>query len=84
MLLTMKGYGLEDRCSIPDTDMFLSFQHRVKTGSEAHSASCPMDTKSPLPGVTWPRRQGDHLSPSSAEVKNAWSYTSTPMRFFMS
>jgi hypothetical protein len=29
-------------------------------------------------GVKWPRREADHLLPSSAEVKNARSYTSTP------
>jgi hypothetical protein len=29
-------------------------------------------------GVKWPGRQADHSPPSSAEVKNAWSYTSTP------
>jgi hypothetical protein len=42
-----------------------------------------------LPPVQWvsgfysarlkrPRREADHPPPSSAEVKNAWSYTSTP------
>jgi hypothetical protein len=29
-------------------------------------------------GVKRPGREADHSSPSSAEVKNAWSYTSTP------
>jgi hypothetical protein len=29
-------------------------------------------------GVKWPGREADHSPPSSAEVKNAWSYTSTP------
>jgi hypothetical protein len=29
-------------------------------------------------GVKWPGREADHSSPSSAEVKIAWSYTSTP------
>jgi hypothetical protein len=28
--------------------------------------------------VMRPGREADHLPPSSAEVKNAWSYTSTP------
>jgi hypothetical protein len=27
--------------------------------------------------VKWPGHEADHSSPSSAEVKNAWSYTST-------
>jgi hypothetical protein len=29
-------------------------------------------------GVKRPGREVDHSPPSSAEVKNAWSYTSTP------
>jgi hypothetical protein len=29
-------------------------------------------------GVKWPGREADHSPPSSDEVKNAWSYTSTP------
>jgi hypothetical protein len=28
-------------------------------------------------GIKWPGREADHSPPSSAEVKNAWSYTST-------
>jgi hypothetical protein len=30
-------------------------------------------------GVKQPVREADHSPPSSAEVKNAWSYTSTPL-----
>jgi hypothetical protein len=29
-------------------------------------------------GVKRPGREADHSPPSSAKVKNAWSYTSTP------
>jgi hypothetical protein len=29
-------------------------------------------------GIKRPGCEADHSSPSSAEVKNAWSYTSTP------
>jgi hypothetical protein len=29
-------------------------------------------------GVKWPGHEADHSPPPSAEVKNAWSYTSTP------
>jgi hypothetical protein len=29
-------------------------------------------------GVKWPGHEADHSPPSSAEVKNAWSCTSTP------
>jgi hypothetical protein len=40
----------------------------VQTGPGAHPASCTMGTGS-FPGVRRPGRGGDHLSPSSAEVK---------------
>jgi hypothetical protein len=34
-------------------------------------------------GVKRPRREADHSPPSSAEVKNAWSYISTPQYVLM-
>jgi hypothetical protein len=34
-------------------------------------------------GVKRPGREADHSPPSSAEVKNAWSYTSAPQYAFM-
>jgi hypothetical protein len=34
-------------------------------------------------GVKRPEREADHSPPSSAEVKNAWSYTSAPQHAFM-
>jgi hypothetical protein len=43
------------------------FAH-VKTGPEAHTASCTMGTGS-FPGVKRPGRGADHPPPSSAEVK---------------
>jgi len=36
-----------------------------------------------LPGVKRPGREADHSTPSSAEVKNAWRYTSTPQHVFV-
>jgi hypothetical protein len=33
-------------------------------------------------GVKRPEREADNSPPSSAEVKNAWSYTSTPQNVF--
>jgi hypothetical protein len=35
------------------------------------------------PGVKRPRREADHSPPSSSEVKNAWSYTSTPQYVYI-
>jgi hypothetical protein len=37
----------------------------------------------PSLGVKMPGREADHSPPSSAEVKNVWSYNSTPPFFFM-
>jgi hypothetical protein len=48
-----------------------------------HPASYPMDTRVSFPGVKRPVREADHLPTSSAEVKNAWSYTSAPQYVFM-
>jgi hypothetical protein len=35
------------------------------------------------PGVKWRVLEAEHSSPFSAEVKNAWSYISTPSNVFM-
>jgi len=34
-------------------------------------------------GVRWLGHEADHLLPSSAKVKNAWRYNSTPQYAFM-
>jgi hypothetical protein len=35
------------------------------------------------PGIKRPGREGDRLRPSSAELKNVWSYISTPQYVFI-
>jgi len=55
------------------------FVYRIQTGSGADLATYPMGTGGEAAG-----REGDHSPPSSAEAKNAWSYTSTPQHVFMS
>jgi hypothetical protein len=73
------GYGLDDR----------GFESRQGLGIFLFTtASRPTlgTTQSPIqwaPGalslvVKRPVREADHSPPSSAEVKNAWNYTSTP------
>jgi len=37
----------------------------------------PVGTWTPSPGAKRPEHEADHSPPSSAEVKNAWSYTTT-------
>jgi hypothetical protein len=57
--------------------------HRVQTGFGVYPASYPMDPGGPFPGgKARPGNEADHSPPSSAEVKNAWSYTSTPLICF--
>jgi hypothetical protein len=51
------------------------FPH-VQTGPGGHPASCTLGTGS-FPGVERPGRGADHPPPSSAEVGNEYSYTST-------
>jgi hypothetical protein len=34
-------------------------------------------------GVKWPGREADHTPPSSDEIKNVWSYISTPQYAFV-
>jgi len=36
-----------------------------------------------FPVIKWGRREADHKSPSCAEVKNEWSYTSSHLHTFM-
>jgi hypothetical protein len=74
-------YGLDDRSStvwFPAWAGNFSLHHRIQTGSGVHPASYPMSTRGFSLGVKRPKREADHSPPSSAEVKNAWSYTSTP------
>jgi hypothetical protein len=80
------GYGLEDRGARFDSRRGLGI-FVFTTASRA----APALTQPPMQwvtgtlslGVKRPRREADHSPPSSAEDKNAWSYTSTPQYAFM-
>jgi len=52
-----------------------------QTGSGPHPVSYPVDRGGGafFSEIKRPDREADHPPPSSAEVKNAWSYTSTPI-----
>jgi hypothetical protein len=51
-----------------------SVHHSVQHGSRVRPAFL---------GVKQPGREADHKHPSNAEVKNVWSYTSTPQYVFV-
>jgi hypothetical protein len=55
-----------------------SLRHDIQTGSGAHLTSYPMGTGGSFREAKRPGRETDQSPPSSAEVKQAWSYTSTP------
>jgi hypothetical protein len=77
------GYGLDDRGSILSRGWFSYAFHCVSMGSVPYLASYPMGTGGSFPGwgIKQPGREADHPPPSSAEVKNVCSYTSThPIR----
>jgi len=57
---------------------FFSLCCHVQTGSEAHAASYSGGTGALFKGVKWPGHEAEHLHPSSAKVKTAWSYASVP------
>jgi hypothetical protein len=55
-----------------------SLHHRVQTGSGAHPPPIQWVSGALSLEVKRSGRKADHSLPSSAEVKNAWSYTFTP------
>jgi hypothetical protein len=58
---------------------FFSLHDCIQTGSGAHPIAYPMGTEGDLTlGVKQPEHEADYPPPSSAMVKNAWNYTSTP------
>jgi len=69
---------------------FLSFttyfylRHIIQIGSRAYPASYTMVPRSLSSGLKRSERKADHSFPSSAEVKNSWSYTSISPCIFMS
>jgi hypothetical protein len=63
--------------------IFLFFTAGCPYRLVAHPTSYPMNTGVISQGLKRPRREADHSPPSSAEVKNAWSCTSTHQYVFM-
>jgi hypothetical protein len=75
------GFGVDDpgsRVRFPAGAGKFSLHHHVHNGARAHPASYPMGTRGSFSGG-----EADHSPPSSAEVKYAWNYTSTPQYVFI-
>jgi hypothetical protein len=56
-----------------------SRRHHVQPGSEVHSASYPTGIGDSSSEVKRPEREAKHSFTSTAGVKNALSFTSTPL-----
>jgi hypothetical protein len=84
----LAGASFSDCCSRDSLTLILNLNkellllHVVETGSVVHPISYTMGTGSSFPGVKRPGREADH-SPTTAEVKKMWIYTSTPPYAFM-
>jgi hypothetical protein len=72
---TAVGAWIAQCCSAGLRAGNFSLHHRVQTGSGAYPASYSMGNRNSFLGVKRPGREADHSPPSSAEVKNALSYT---------
>jgi hypothetical protein len=55
-----------------------SLRHRIQTDSGPTQSPTRKAPEALTPKVKRPGREADHSPPSSAVVKKAWSYTSTP------
>jgi len=75
--------GFDFRLKLRRDFFFFYFCHCVQTGSRACSASYPVGNRGSCLGVKLPRREANHSPPCGVEVKNAWSYISTPPCAFM-
>jgi hypothetical protein len=56
------------------SEQIFSLHHHIQTGSGDHAASIQSVPVALSLGVKQLGCEADHLSPASAEVKNAWSY----------
>jgi len=61
----------------------LHSRHRDQVDFGAHPVSYSMGTGDPFLGLKRPGRETDHSSPTGADVKNVWSYTSFHQHPFM-
>jgi len=60
-----------------------SLHHPVQSSSGAYQGSYPIGNGGSFLAITQLGHEIDHLPPSNAEVKNAWSYISTLRYVFM-
>jgi hypothetical protein len=70
------GYGMDSR-----GPRNLSLHYLVQTGFGTHRVSYPLGAEGCFPKRSG--REANHSPPSHDEIKNAWSYISTPQYVFL-
>jgi hypothetical protein len=73
---------MNDRDSVPGTEIFL-FSTPLPDQLWGRSSLLFNGYRRLSPEIKRPGREANHTPPSNAEVKNAWSYKSTPPYVFM-
>jgi hypothetical protein len=78
-MLSVFSYVLDDAgFDSRQRAVYFSRLQNVQTDSGLHSASCLVGARHFLPGIKRSECVDDHLHRSGAQVKNKWSYTSSP------
>jgi hypothetical protein len=80
------GYGLDDQggeSSSPGRVKIFHFSISSRPALGSTQPPIKMGTGGSFPGVKRQEREADHSSPTSAEDKKKWIYTSTPPCVFM-
>jgi hypothetical protein len=75
--------GSKRRDPIPGRGKRFSLFKNVHSSPGANTTSYSMDVMDSFLRGKVSRAKVDHSSPSSAEIKNAWSYTSIPSYVFL-
>jgi hypothetical protein len=70
------GYYMEEQESILGTGMDFFLLYHVQTGSGAHRSSYSVGTRDTL-RVRQSESEPNHSPPFTAEILNAWTYTTT-------
>ena len=71
--------ALLKRFRVPVGARGVSVFQNLQTSTGTHPESHSVGAEEFFPGVERSERDGDHSSPSSAEVKNEWSCVSIPL-----
>jgi hypothetical protein len=78
----LKGYGMDDRSSIPHRGLKFSLIHSVHTGTGTHPVSYGMGIGGSFPWGKTVKAETNHLPSPSDEVRNDETIPPLPPYFF--